>query len=119
MYFFVVDKRLKYPEGRSRIAYIGTSRNGLDRVLTSVAERAKPIFEIHGVNRIQVYTVGCAPRRRVKAWRILERACLLAFRDVYGKVPWENVVGKALEEDDEFEYFDRGSVRRLLKEIGR
>ena len=50
---------------------------------------------------------------------MLERACLLIFREKYGEPPWENMQGRALQAVDEFQYFDRNQVRKLISTYER
>lgn len=76
VYFHIVNKPLKYPYGRSRIVYIGTTKKGIRRIMGSIAERLEDEFNIHGVSAVEVHEIGCTPRQRVKTWRMLERAAL-------------------------------------------
>jgi hypothetical protein len=62
--------------------------------------------------------VTCGPRKKVKTWRKLERALLLEFRAVYGSVPKCNWVGKNMVEKDEFSYFSRDAIRKVIQELG-
>src|ERR1035441_5258254 len=87
VYLLVADKRLKYEKGKSRIAYIGTTKKGVARIAQSVAARADDILSLHGVRTFHVGVVTCNPRRHVKTWCKLERALLLQFREVFGEVP--------------------------------
>lgn len=84
--------------------------------MTSIADRAEDAFDIWGVNRVEVHEIGCRPRQRVQTWRKLERACLLTFREIYGQVPRLNSQGRAMAEDDEFEYFNKDQVRRFIRQ---
>jgi len=40
-YINCADKKLRYPQGRSRIGYIGTTKNGISRVAESAASRSE------------------------------------------------------------------------------
>jgi hypothetical protein len=71
VYVLVADKRLSYEEGKSRIAYIGTTKNGASRVASSVAYRAQEILELHGVRSISARIITCKPRQGVETWRKL------------------------------------------------
>ena len=84
VYVIVVPRRLKYPWGRSRIAYIGTTRKGVARIAQSAAARAKQVLSLYGVREFHVRVITCAPRSAVKTWVKLERALLLCFRHQYG-----------------------------------
>jgi len=117
VYVLVADKRLKYPRDKSRIAYIGTTKRGLRRVASSVARRADDILALPGVRSFVARLVTCQPRQRVKTWRVLERALLLQFRDMYGAQPKCNLHGKRLKVRDEFEYFRPRRLRAVLQEL--
>jgi hypothetical protein len=117
VYVLVTDKALKYPKGKSRVAYIGTTRNGASRIAQSVAVRSYEILKIRGVRRLQARIVTCVPRKHVQTWRKLERALLLVFRKEYGEPPWCNTQGKGLRERDEFTYFRRSRIRSILDEL--
>jgi len=116
VYILVADKKLNYSSGRSRIAYIGTTEKGGSRIAQSVAWRASAIFALSGVREFHARVVTCRPRRKVKMWRKLERALLLEFRTEYGEVPRCNIQGKGFTELDEFEYFARSRIRRILED---
>lgn len=118
VYVLVADKRLEYETGKSRIAYIGTTRNGASRVASSVASRAYEILGIRGVRSFKARVVTCKPRQNVESWRLLERALLLEFRDLYGEVPWCNTHGKRMRERDEFiRYFRRARIRDIIEDL--
>src|ERR1700749_2115679 len=88
-YILLADKPFSYPHGgKSRIAYIGTTKKGAARIAGSMAERAKEILGEHGVKKVVARVITCRPRRRVKTWKKLESALLLMFRREYGRVPW-------------------------------
>jgi hypothetical protein len=113
----VTDKSLKYPRGKSRIAYIGTTKRGLRRIATSAAKHAEEILGLSGVRSIVARIVTCQPRQRVKTWLVLERALLLAFREKYGSQPKFNLHGKKIKPRDELEYFSRKRLSEILSEI--
>lgn len=117
VYVLVANKKLQYKSGRSAVVYIGTTKNGGSRIAQSVATRAKRILGLHGVTEFQARTVSCKPRQRVKMWHKLERAMLLCFKEMFGQVPECNVHGKNLSERDEFSYFSRTRVKRVLEDL--
>jgi hypothetical protein len=117
VYVLVADKRLKYPDGRSRIAYIGTTKKGVARIAESVAVRAGDILGLPGVRSFHARIITCAPRRRVPTWKKLERALLLAFRKQFGGPPRCNIHGKRMKETDEFLYFAESGVKHVLNEL--
>jgi hypothetical protein len=115
VYFHLVNKPLKYPYGRSRIVYIGMTKKGIGRIMGSIAERLDDEFNIHGVHTVEVHEIGCTPRQRVKTWKKLECASLIAFRQMYGEVPLLNSHGERMKESDEFEYFNSDQIRKFIR----
>lgn len=117
VYFLLANKKLKYQNSRSKIIYIGQTQSGIKRIAESAA-RSTSVLQKHGVNTVQVYTVACQPRQNVNSWRKLERAMLLEFRCLYGNVPMYNTQGKNYTEQDEFRYFSRTKIRKILQDLG-
>lgn len=117
VYVLIADKRIKYNKGKSRIAYIGTTKKGVDRIAQSVASRADDIFRCRGVRTFHARVVTCAPRQHVKTWNKLERALLLVFRAQYGEVPTCNSHGSKMRETDEFKYFAKAGVTNVIEEL--
>ena len=116
VYVLIADKTFSYPHGRkSAIAYIGTTKKGVARVAGSAAERAQEILSLHGVKKVIARIVTCGTRQKVKTWLKLERALLLEFRSAYGSVPKCNWHGKNMIETDEFAYFSRDAMRKLIQ----
>jgi len=118
VYIILTKKALKYRWGRSRIAYIGTTKKGVSRISQSVAARAEEVLAIHGVREFWVRIVTCPPRQSVKTWIKLERALLLVFRQKYGDLPKCNTAGKKMKERDEFKYFKRFRLEQILEALG-
>jgi hypothetical protein len=85
VYVLIADKRLRYGGGKSRIAYIGTTKNGAARIAQSIASRADAILTLHGVESVHARVITCRPRQHVKTWRQLERALLIVFKKKLGK----------------------------------
>lgn len=117
VYVLISDKRLEYISGKSRIAYIGTTKNGTTRIAHSVALRAYRILSLRGVRSFHARIVTCRPRRNVKTWCKLERALLLRFREIFGEVPKCNTHGKRMKVTDEFDYFNRRGVKSVIDEL--
>jgi hypothetical protein len=117
VYIIVADKKLQYPNGRSRIAYIGTTKRGIARIAGSVAYRAQSVLGLHGVQSLEARILTCRPRQKVKSWLKLERALLLAFREAYGSVPKCNSHGKKISEGNEFSIFSRARVNRVIEDL--
>ena len=117
VYVLVADSKIKYSNGRSRIAYIGTTKNGGSRIAESVAHRAYDILGMHGVYEFEARILTCRPRRHVRTWVKLERALLLEFRELYGEAPKCNTHGKGITESNEFDIFSRDRVRRIIEDL--
>ena len=117
VYAILADKKVSYPSGRSRVVYIGTTKKGIGRIARSAAARAKDILDIHGVQEFTVRVITCHPRKSVKTWLKLERAVLLVFKDIYGKAPRCNKQGNRMKERDEFKYFRRKRIERILDDL--
>lgn len=117
VYVILVPKTLKYRFGRSKIAYIGTTKKGGARIAQSIAARADDILSRYGVREFTVRIVTCQPWQAVKTWQELERALLLAFREKYGSLPKCNKQGKHIKEQDVFKYFNRDRLRKVLMSL--
>lgn len=117
VYVLVANKQINYEDGYSRVVYIGTTRKGGSRIAQSVAGRAKRILALHGVTEFEARIVTCRRRQRVKMWHKLERAMLLAFREKFGQIPDCNIQGKNFVETDEFAYFAKARVMRILDDL--
>ncbi len=117
VYVIVASKPQRYPWGRSRVAYIGTTRNGVARIAQSAAFWAEHVLSLHGVREFTVHVISCPPRRNVRTWVKLERALLLKFRHKYGRLPLCNTSGKNCQARDEFEYFNQRRLEALLESL--
>ena len=117
VYVIQANKRFRYKKGKSRIAYIGSTKNGANRIAPSAANRADLLLNEHGVHELEIRVVTCNPRQKVKTWRKLERALLLGFKEKYGEIPMCNSQGKNMIKDDEFEYFRQQRIKVLLKQL--
>jgi len=115
VYLLAANKLVRYPRGRSRIVYVGTTKRGVRRVAASVAGRAEALFErrgIRGVNaHLLTYTKGSGAHA---LWLKLERAVLFMFKFEYGTIPVLNKMGKNFWPGTEFAHFNK---KALLKRI--
>ena len=53
----------------------------------------------------------------MSTWRKLERALLLSSRERFGEVPECNLHGKKFKERDEFKYFSKTKVSKVIDEL--
>lgn len=117
VYVLVASKQLQYAAGRSRVAYIGTTKKGGSRIASSVATRASAILNLHGVTEFEARVVTCRARQSVKMWMKLERALLLGFREIFGEIPRCNTHGKGFVEEKEFEYFAKQRISAIIRSL--
>ena len=117
VYVLVADKKLKYASGKSRIAYIGTTKKGTSRIAQSVAARAEDILGITGVRSFYARIVTCRPRKHVKTWHYLERGLIIKFKEIFGEVPACNSHGKNMKRAKEFDYFADGGLQLVIEEL--
>lgn len=114
VYAIVLGKKYHYQHGSSAVAYIGTTKKGVRRIAASAAARAEEMFRYQGVQSFDVRMITCDPRAGVPTWTKLERALLLVFREIYGEIPIGNVQGARMRETNEFDYFSRERLRKVL-----
>lgn len=115
VYVAVANKAVKYPWGRSRIAYIGTTGVGGARIFTSAAALSPRALYLHGVKILRFYPITCGLRRKVKTWRKLERGLILKFRERFGAIPKLNTQGKNFRWKDEKDYFTDGGLASVIE----
>jgi hypothetical protein len=116
-YAMIADKKFTYPNGRSSVAYIGTTQKGIFRMTKSIAERANAILRLHGVESFQVRIITCNRRRHVKMWFKLEHALIVAFRELYGSPPHANDQTDGKNAGTVFNYFSRTRIKRVLEDL--
>jgi hypothetical protein len=117
VYVLIADKRIKYKSGKSRIAYIGTTKKGVARIAQSVAARADDILSLRGVRSFHARIVTCNARQHVTTWGKLERGLLLCFREHYGEVPKCNSHGRKMKVTDEFYYFAKKAIVNIIEDL--
>jgi len=100
VYLLVGKKSFKYKGGRSRIAYIGTSKRGARRIASSAAHRADEVFSRWGSRQMDVFIASCEARPGLKSWKYLERALLANFLAQYQELPFCNKQGKKYKFDE-------------------
>ena len=116
VYVIAGNKRTPYGKFKSRIVYIGTTKRGINRVLGSVAGKARQALASHGTNRIEVHVYSVKPRQNVKMWRKLERGLILAFKDLYGDhIPKFNSQGKGFKWTNEDAYFAKAGLKNIIR----
>jgi hypothetical protein len=119
VYLALTNHPFRYQYGRSRIAYIGTTKRGARRIAASAASKADQMLALHGVKELRFYVVSCRSRQGVRTWHRLERALLLTFREMHGEIPHCNRQGKRMKWRDELEYFTLKRLRAVLTKYER
>ena len=114
VYVAVANKTISYPGGKSRIVYIGTTKNGAQRIAASAAAKAGQMLGLHGVKHLEFFVITSSAMNGVKTWHKLERGLLLAFKAKFGRPPSCNIVGKKMRWTDELTYFTRGRLDGLI-----
>ena len=115
VYIAVANKPSKYPHGRSRIVYIGTTKAGASRIAASAAGKARELLGLHGDTHLEFHVVSCLPRQKVQTWRKMERGLLLCFRERFGEIPKCNRQGKRMKWRDELKYFTEARLRSIVE----
>lgn len=116
VYIAVANKAIKYPSGKSRIVYIGTTKNGAERIAASAAAKASEMLGLHGVKHLELFVVTSTLMGKVKTWHKLERGLILAFKDQFGEPPKCNIVGKNMRWTDELTYFTHGRLNGVISQ---
>lgn len=115
VYLLVGKKSFKYKTGRSRIAYIGTSKRGAKRIASSAAANAEEMFSKRGSKEMHVFIASSTGRPGLATWELLERAFLAEFLNNYKQLPFCNKQGKKYKFTDELdELFRQKRIRGLL-----
>lgn len=114
VYIATANKKLSYPHGKSRIVYIGTTKNGAARVASSAAWKGDALLNHRGIHTLEFYAVACPPVKKHKTWRKFERALLIRFRERFGVVPMGNKQGKSLTWHDEYDFVTPAVVDKTI-----
>jgi hypothetical protein len=117
VYVVRANKNLSYPLGRSKIAYIGTTKKGARRIASSAVWKGEYLLYEYGIKHLELYIVTCGKIKGAKTWRKLERALLIRFREKFGKVPRANKVGNKMRIRDEQKYFSQNKLDKILDEL--
>ncbi|OGU65671.1 MAG: hypothetical protein A2279_04655 [Stygiobacter sp. RIFOXYA12_FULL_38_9] len=117
VYIGCANNRIKYTYGRSKIAYIGTTKTGAGRIAASAAAKAKLLLNKHGINQLDFYVVVSGKRPNVITWRALESALLLTFRDIHGRVPEANKQGAKINRDKVKKLFKDTNLIKIIEEL--
>jgi hypothetical protein len=115
VYILTAKKPLKYPNGRSRIIYIGTTGKGTRRPATSAVDKASEAFgTLRGVKEIEVYIVTSGGRRAVRTWEHLESSLLAIFLGRYLQLPKYNKKRGSIRYAEDVTLFKRKTLEQIL-----
>lgn len=115
VYILAAKKPLKYPNGRSRIIYIGTTGKGTRRPATSAVDKASEAFgELRGVKEIETYIVTCGGRKAVRTWEHLESSLIAIFLGRYLKLPEYNKKRGSIRYAEDVTLFKRKALEKIL-----
>ncbi len=114
VYLARANRRLKYPWGKSRIVYIGTTEVGAGRIASSAVWKGADLLFDRGVKHLDLHVVACRRIQNVESWKKLEKALLIKFRERFGAVPRANTRGKFMHWDDEKNYFADKKLEEVI-----
>jgi len=118
VYVVRANKEFRYPWGRSRIGYIGTTKVGAGRVATSAVAKGEELLGRYGIKHLDLHIVTCGRLAGVETWLKLERALIIRFRESFGRVPQANSVGKLMRWRDEKRYFSEQKLDKIIDGLG-
>ena len=96
VYIAKANKKIKYRWGASKIAYIGETSAGVERITSSAADRAPEILNLHGFKYLDFFVVQPSSLQAVRTWEVLERDLIIIFKSMYGDIPIGNTQGDRL-----------------------
>ena len=115
VYVIVMSKPIKYPDGKSKIGYIGTTGAGIYRVAHSGAHRATTLLRGHGQKSLKLFTITCSKRQGLQGSAgLLEKALLATFRREFGSVPKANKQGKNVKKPEALKWFTRARLEGVI-----
>lgn len=118
VYVARANKKIKYPWGRSRIAYIGTTKKGARRIASSAVWKGADLLFEYGIKHLELIVVLSTRRQGIETWRKLERALIIRFREMYGAIPKGNNQGQKMRWDDERDYFALNRLDKIIEQLG-
>ncbi len=116
VYVARANKQLSYRLKKSAIAYIGSTKKGVDRMTGSAAKQARDLLKHHGVQTLSFFIVTCRSKKKMKSWKLLERALIIRFRELHNEIPkGNNKLKKALSNKDP-KYFTDRSLDKVINQ---
>jgi hypothetical protein len=118
VYVARANKKFRYPWGRSRIVYFGTTKKGARRIASSAAWKGADVLYDHGVKHLELIVVVCGKTQGVETWKKLERALIIRFREKLGAPPKANNTGHNMRWRDERKYFTDKKLDKIIDALG-
>src|ERR1700730_18840945 len=121
VYILTAKKPQKYPYGRSRIIYIGTTGKGTRRPATSAVNKASEAFgKLRGVREIEAYIVTSGTRKgQSRTWEHLESSLLAVFVGRYHRLPWYNKKRGSIRYAEDVTLFKRKALEQIILRFTR
>lgn len=119
VYVICASKPLPYPDGRSRVVYIGRTERGVRRVADSIAGKAEKFLGQRGVSKLEAFILRPAARQSVRSWEDLEKDLLITFRSLYHREPLGNTLGKKMKRAHLSGRFSRSRLEGILERFGK
>lgn len=118
VYVARANKKFRYPWGRSRIVYFGTTKKGARRIASSAAWKGADVLFGYGVKHLELIVVVCGKTQGVETWKKLERALIIRFREKLGAPPKANATGHNMRWGDERNYFSDKQLDKIIDGLG-
>lgn len=115
VYILCANRQARYPNGQSRIVYIGSTKNGAKRIAESLAFRAKEVLDRYGFTSVTAHIVTTGS----PSWKQLERGLILSFKDTFGDKPSCNVQGKGFRWQGEDKVFSKSRLSAIVDKYSK
>ncbi len=117
VYVARANKAHRYRWGESHIVYIGTTKAGVHRIAGSAASKASMLLGKWGIRQLEFYIVQSSKLQNAETWRMLERALLITFKEMFGDVPVANKQGKNMRWHQKGNYFREDKLRKAITDF--
>jgi hypothetical protein len=115
VYILTAAKPQKYPYGKSRIIYIGTTGKGTQRPAVSAVNKASEAFgKLRGVKEIDTYIVTSGKLQAVRTWEHLESSLLAIFVGRYHRLPLYNKKRGSIRYAEDVTLFRRKALEQII-----
>jgi hypothetical protein len=88
VYILLAERPLKYPNGWSRIVYIGTTKRSRNNPTASALDKAnEALMVLPRIGEVAMHVLNYERRKGMRTWEHLENSLLATFLACYGKLP--------------------------------